>query len=181
MKKLNILILLSLTPVFLSACGDLASTPTPTLTNTPKPTHTASPIPTGTPTAEPTATEVPTETSSPSPTATKKPAATPTATEEELLLSLPKGEPLTEWNGIPIMPNAIYGEESDDAYEFTIDAPVAQIKAFYENELGKLGWVLLGGGQTENGSALYIFTKGEKTITISMLPQKGVILVLILI
>jgi hypothetical protein len=50
---------------------------------------------------------------------------------------------VTEWKGIPIMPNAVAGEESVDggigSYAFTIKENIATVQSYYINELTKKG------------------------------------------
>lgn len=55
-------------------------------------------------------------------------------------VELPSGEPLSEWEGIPIMPGAVGGSASPDAYEFTIAAALEEITLYYETELAALGY-----------------------------------------
>ena len=121
--------------VLLGACSAIAPQPT----STPIPTQT--PLPTETP--------IPTDT--PIPTATDTPEPTPT---EDIMSSLvPVGEPASEWNGIPIMPEAIAGEGDTGAYRFTIQASREEIQAYYTLELPKLGWRLFTVGQGETGAS----------------------------
>lgn len=55
-------------------------------------------------------------------------------------VELPSDEPLTEWNGIPIMPGAIGGLDLEDGYQFTTLASVEEITLYYEAELAALGF-----------------------------------------
>lgn len=49
----------------------------------------------------------------------------------------------TIWNGIPLFPAMITGEEGVVGdYQFTTKASAAEIVAFYESEMPKLGWEL---------------------------------------
>jgi len=54
----------------------------------------------------------------------------------------PKGTPVADWKGIPVMPQATAGEESQDAntYSFKVNATVKEVQDFYNAELPKLGW-----------------------------------------
>lgn len=47
---------------------------------------------------------------------------------------------LTSWNEIPIFPDAITGKEDMGDYQFTSKSPARIIRAFYEQEMVKLGW-----------------------------------------
>jgi hypothetical protein len=52
----------------------------------------------------------------------------------------PSDAPLTEWEGIPVMPGAINGQTAEGAYQFTTLASLEAITAYYEAELAKLGY-----------------------------------------
>lgn len=155
MKKLLLLIL----SICLTSCSSFAPEPTPT------PTNTNTPMPTNTP--------LPTLTSTPVP---------PTATEDAFSALLPSGTPDVEWKGIPIMPGAINGEEGEkDSYVFTTYASVDEVQAYYEKELGKLGWDLMMSGEGDNGSVMMIFNNGKPPLMpISIISNGEITLVLII-
>lgn len=97
---------------------------------------------------------------------------TPVSVPTDVVASLvPHGQPLSEWNGIPIMPGAIEGEGDASAYRFTTAASWVEIQAFYANQLSQLGWELLGSAEGENGAVMLIFEGGEKTVSISIVPN----------
>jgi hypothetical protein len=75
----------------------------------------------------PTETAVPTNTSEPTQIPTEKPTLNPA---------------LSEWNGIPIFPGAITGSEELGDYQYTSKSPVNILRAFYEQEMPKMGWEL---------------------------------------
>ena len=94
----------------------------------------------------------------------------PKATEEGFLLPLPEGEPALIWHEVPIMPGAKNGEESDsDSYIFTIKSTREEIADYYEQELPKVGWELLGVGDGEEGTVMMIFTGDSGTFMVSLL------------
>jgi len=91
--------------------------------------------------------------------------------------------PLTQWKeGIPIMSGAIDGittggvadlcEEDPHSvgasycteYDFHIKASAADIIAYYQQQMQTLGW------KSGNGSGDLIFTNGDHTLTVSILP-----------
>src|SRR5262245_51134769 len=89
-------------------------------------------------TPKPTETPIPTETSLPTLTNTPEPTITPTKTLVPLtetpsapVLRMPSGTPSSEWEGIPVMPNAIAGEGDSTGYYFTINASLDEIQKFY--------------------------------------------------
>ena len=77
------------------------------------------------------------------------PTATPTPTKK----------PLRDWEGIPIMPNAITGESGNRKYVYTIHASPDEVRKFYEQELEKLGWNMF---KNVDGHML-LFTKDTET------------------
>ncbi len=124
---------------------------------------------------KPTATPVPTQTNVPAPTSTPEPTSTPapvqdTATAPVSGLSMPLDKPLSEWEGIPVMPDAIAGDSAASGYSYTIKAPPEDIQAFYEKELAKLGWKLLGSGQGTTKTIILIFTKDSGTVSVAIIP-----------
>ena len=118
------------------------------------PVPTENPVPTSTFTLQPTLTGTPT----PLPTSTSVP---PTATPEELVLPMPDGELLVSWQGFPIMPGAIAGEEDDDIYTFVIEASPDEVWAYYERELAKLGYGLMATGVNDAGEMKMLMFIGD--------------------
>lgn len=84
---------------------------------------------------------------------------------------MPSGEPSNEWEGIPVMPKALAGEGDSGGYFFTINASVDEVQAFYEKELLKLGWNVLGIGQGSTDAVILIFMKDTVTLSVSIIPQ----------
>jgi len=161
-KLIALLIALSLC---VTSCSVFAPAPTAT------PTQTATPTPTETP--------LPTATFTPKPTSTPKP---PTSTPTPQLLSalVSSLTPVSDWNGVPIMPNAITGSGDDKGYSYTVDAEPAEIRAFYESALSAMGYSLFATGEGSGGeTVMLIFMKGADMITISIIPSDGLIIVLI--
>ncbi len=62
--------------------------------------------------------------------------------QEEVVpaITLPVGTPSAEWEGFPIMPGAISGEAVGNSYQFTTQADIDSIVAFYQTELSNLGY-----------------------------------------
>ena len=159
MKTFSRSIFLILSVTLITSCSPPPPEPTPTSTATLEPT----PIP-PTDTPEPSLTSTPTR----RPTATQLP---PTPTDISFLPQPPSGTPLSKWHDIPIMPDALNGEERGaDTYIFTIQTAPEDVERFYTNELVKLGWTLLGIGKGETGgNALMIFAGPKGTLTVSIL------------
>ena len=57
------------------------------------------------------------------------------------------------------MPNAISGEEDGNGYTFAVDAPLEEVKIYYNRALIKLGWDLFATGQEEGKSELMFYQK----------------------
>lgn len=175
--KVDLVILIAFC-LLLAGCGGAALPPTAVATEalTPAPSATPTPVPpAATWTATATPTDAPTQTHAP--TATKAPTHTPRPTG----LPMPEGTPVAEWNGIPVMPEAIAGEGDAQGYLFTILASSDEVQAFYERKLAALGWGVLGVGQSKNGAVLLIFMKNNDTFSISIIDpglEDGVLQVL---
>jgi hypothetical protein len=139
----------------LAACSNFVQ-PTPT----PIPTQTFTALPTLTPSRVPTHTPVP-----------------PTATPE--IVATRPGEAASEWNGIPIMPEATSGGGDAEGYVFTIQATSQQIQEFYEMELGKLGWQLFGTGDGSSSQMLIFTNEAAESLSINILTKGDEALVLL--
>lgn len=121
---------------------------------------TSTPVPAATFTVVPTLTAMPAPTDTPLP-----PTQTPAAA--------------SEWNGIPIMPEAVAGDGDEESYVFTIQSPPQQIQEYYERELEKLGW-RLSAKETGSNSLILTFTDAASTtLTVSMITKNDEALVLL--
>jgi hypothetical protein len=156
MKNIAKAIILSVLVITLASCNTFAPQPTetPTPTETSLPTSTNTPDPTSTPTIVPTRTPIP-----------------PTETPSEPVLPMPSGEPSREWEGIPVMPNALAGEGDSGGYSFTINASLDEIQKFYETELPKLGWSVFASGQGTTDAVILMFMKDAGILSVSIIPQ----------
>jgi hypothetical protein len=154
MKTIINIIIFSVLVIVSAACSIFAPKPT----ETPAPTQTS--LPTSTPEPINTPTITPANTSVPS-----------TETPSEPVLPMPSGKPSSEWEGIPVMPNAIAGEGDSKGYYFTINASPNEIQEFYEKELTKLGWNMFASGQGTTDAILLIFMKDAGTLSVSIFPQ----------
>ena len=106
-------------------------------------------------------------------------AFSPTDLHDLVTDLVPQGPPLSEWNGIPIMPNAIAGEADTQGYRFTTAASREEILSFYQREIPDLGWEMLGVGEGQAGAVIMIFSAGEDSLSISIIPNDDTMLVLI--
>lgn len=94
---------------------------------------------------------------------------------------LPSGTPLAEWEGIPIMPDAISGETAADAYQYTTQSDLDEIIAFYETELSRLGFELEVITDESAGYTTLTFHKEGTSGLIAIVPVGGLYGVLITI
>ncbi len=83
----------------------------------------------------------------------------------------PAGQPLANWEGIPIMPGAVSAENDAKGYTYSIKASLDDVKNFYVQQLGSQGWQPLGSGQASANSLIMIFSNGSDTVTVSVIPQ----------
>jgi hypothetical protein len=90
----------------------------------------------------------------------------------------PQGTPVTEWNGIPIMPQATAGQEFDaNNYSFKATATVTEAQEFYNEQLTGLGWsqpFSMPGGED---AAFLLFEKDDKSLTIIIAQTDGSVVV----
>ncbi|HEU0295854.1 MAG TPA: hypothetical protein VFR47_24155 [Anaerolineales bacterium] len=81
----------------------------------------------------------------------------------------PQGEPVSEWNGIPIMPQATAGQEHDaNNYSFKFTGTAKEAQDFYEGEMSDLGWTSLFSMPSSDSGALLSFQKDNKSLTITI-------------
>lgn len=116
----------------------------------------------------------------PSSSETAVPTLSLTETAKLVAGLVPTGQPLKEWNGIPIMPGALAGDEKDAMYRFTTQAGRDDIQAFYKRELSQRGWELMGTKDGNAGAILMIFSTDQDTVSIYILPNRDRLLVMII-
>jgi hypothetical protein len=83
-------------------------------------------------------------------------------------LADPQGEPLTEWNGIPIMPSATSATESTGIYSYKADATVTAAFDYYKVEMGSLGWTEFFAMPDTGSGALLTYEKDDRLATITI-------------
>jgi hypothetical protein len=81
----------------------------------------------------------------------------------------PTGAATTDWNGIPIMPQAIVGQEfNKTTYGFKVGTvSQAEVQAFYMDKLKALGWTSTFNAGAGIG-AIMTFTKGSSSLTVAI-------------
>ena len=93
----------------------------------------------------------------------------------------PQGDPVKEWNGIPVMSQATAGQEFTDAksYSFKANATVKEAEDFYNAEMPKLGWSATVSLPGSSQGAVLLFSKDSSVLTITITSQNDAIVVLL--
>ena len=93
----------------------------------------------------------------------------------------PQGTPVQEWRGIPIMPQAVAGQEfsASGTYSFRVNATAQEVQAFYNQELTALGWSQPFEFPIEDEGGFLFFEKDSSVLTLFITPSEGSIVVLL--
>ena len=93
----------------------------------------------------------------------------------------PKGTPVAEWKGIPIMPQATAGEESQDAntYSFKVNATIKEVQDYYSTELKKLDWSSTFNTPDNDAFAMQMYQKDNSFLTVTITNVNGSVLVVL--
>lgn len=76
------------------------------------------------------------------------------------------GKPLANWNGIPIMPQAIAGQQANkDTYTFKVPVDSGTIESYYSDKLKSLGWNLV-----DSRWQGMKFTKDKSVLLVTLAP-----------
>lgn len=84
----------------------------------------------------------------------------------------PQSAPLSEWKGIPVMPQASAGDESEGMYIYKVAATLDEIQEFYDTKLPDLGWEESFSLPIE-GTAILLYTQGSQVLSITILSEEG--------
>ena len=107
-------------------------------------------------------------------------SAIPTGLPDVTKYLNPQGQPVKEWNGIPIMSQATAGQEfSKGTYSFRISGVSEQdIQTFYNDQLKTAGWSSPFSAQGGSAGGFMLLTKESQvlTITITKADQDEVVL-----
>ena len=93
----------------------------------------------------------------------------------------PQGNPAQEWRGIPIMPEAIAGQEfsPDNAYSFRANATAQDVQAFYDDRLTQLGWSQPFDSLFDEDGGTMTFRKEGSSLAITVTPSGDSVIVLL--
>lgn len=86
----------------------------------------------------------------------------------------PKGEPVAEWKGVPVMPQATAGQEHDaNNYSFKFTGTVKEAEDFYNAEMIKSGWSPMFSMPGDENGAILAFQKDTSILTITIVSMDG--------
>jgi hypothetical protein len=86
----------------------------------------------------------------------------------------PQGEPVKDWNNIPIMTDATAGQEfSATSYSFATPSDAKTIEDFYNSKLKDLGWNSMFGSQVSDQGGLMLFQKDKSTLSVTIAPSSS--------
>jgi hypothetical protein len=93
----------------------------------------------------------------------------------------PQGTPLTDWKGIPVMPQATAGQEDTNGstYSYRADASVKEAQDYYKTELEKLGWTSYMNMPGDANGSIQIYQKDNNILTVTIIESEGKILVIL--
>jgi hypothetical protein len=94
----------------------------------------------------------------------------------------PTGAPVSEWNTIPIMPQATSGQEfNKNTYSYKASGITeADVQSFYNDKLKALGWTSPFSAQGGSTGGIMLFTKDSSvlSITVTTVDQNTVVMLL---
>jgi len=79
----------------------------------------------------------------------------------------PQGTPVEEWNGIPVMPEAVAGQEAQGMYSYKANVTSEAAAEFYTTRLTALGWKEQFNQPGETTILFYLKEGQSLTITIA--------------
>ena len=95
----------------------------------------------------------------------------------------PTGTPVSQWNDIPVMPQATAGQEfNKNTYSFKVSGVTeADVQTFYNDKLKAVGWTSPFSAQGGSQGGIMLFTKDSNvlSITVTTVDQDLVVLLLL--
>jgi len=94
----------------------------------------------------------------------------------------PTGEPASEWRGVPIMPEAVAGQEfSGSAYSYRVPTRTGlDVEAFYDASLEELGWISPARTNVGTAGGFMLFSKDGSALNIMITKSEGDIVVILI-
>jgi hypothetical protein len=95
----------------------------------------------------------------------------------------PTGVPRSEWSGIPIMPQALAGQEYDkNTYSYRAPSMAeTDVQSYYAGELKGLGWTSTFSAATGSEGGVMVFSKDSSVLTITVVKEDQQILILLIL
>jgi hypothetical protein len=93
----------------------------------------------------------------------------------------PQSPPLAEWKGIPVMPQAIVGEESGGVYVYKVTVTATEVEDYYAAQLSSLGWKTEFSIPATSGIAIFMYSKDSQILSISVTDQQDFLLIMIML
>ena len=107
------------------------------------------------------------------------PFETMAATEFPSGLFDPSSPPLKSWKDIPVMPEAVAGDEADGMYAYKLNVASDKVQSFYSTQLPSGGWKQTYNIPTTDGIGISVYSKGSNILTITVSQVNGYTLVLL--
>jgi hypothetical protein len=86
----------------------------------------------------------------------------------------PTGQPVSNWNSIPVMPQATVGQEFNaNSYSYKVPLPATDVQAFYDQQMKALGWQSQFGMQLSTEGGVLAYQKGSDIVTITIAPDSN--------
>jgi len=93
---------------------------------------------------------------------------------EDFDFTNPQGTPLSEWNGIPVMPQATVGQEFNEfTYSFKVPSTPPDVQSFYKTELANLGWSSSIDLPVGDEGGFMLYTKDDNILAITITSSDG--------
>lgn len=95
----------------------------------------------------------------------------------------PQGTPVQEWRGIPIMPEAVAGQEfnENNTYSFKANITAKDVQDFYNQELTNLGWSQPFNNPFDANGGMMTFRKVGSSLAITVMASEGSVVVLLVL
>ena len=79
---------------------------------------------------------------------------------------------------MPVMPQAVAGEEKSGVYYYYLQGRREEVRQYYLQQMPYWGWQLFDSGAKTNGDML-IFIKSHVTVTVGIISRGGLVSVML--
>jgi hypothetical protein len=81
----------------------------------------------------------------------------------------PTGTPVDQWKGIPVMPQAIVGEEvGETTYSYTVPASATDVQTYYNENMPELGWNSSISLPVSEDGGILVYQRENEFVTITI-------------